>query len=201
MAKTIIRGRIIQSPPLARFLFGNPVMGWVWLVPRVWLGQAWIKSAWSKVTDPAWVETGAALKRFWERAVVIPDKGRPAIAFDWYRDFVQYLLDTQTYTWFGKLVAYGELVVGVALVVGALVGVSALFAALMNWNYMMAGSASVNPVLFTLAILLMLAWKVAGYIGLDYYILPFLGTPWKPGRAFTRRTGSPSPPVSREPTG
>jgi thiosulfate dehydrogenase [quinone] large subunit len=34
-------------------------------------------------------------------------------------------------------------------------------------------------VLFTAAIGLMLAWRVAGYYGLDRYLLPMLGTPWR----------------------
>jgi thiosulfate dehydrogenase [quinone] large subunit len=33
--------------------------------------------------------------------------------------------------------------------------------------------------MFTLAVGLMLAWKVAGYYGLDRYLLPLLGTPWR----------------------
>jgi len=49
---------------------------------------------------------------------------------------------------------------------------------------MMAGSASTNPMLFTVAVFLILAWKVAGYYGVDRYLLPFLGTPWKPGAVF-----------------
>jgi thiosulfate dehydrogenase [quinone] large subunit len=52
---------------------------------------------------------------------------------------------------------------------------------------MMAGSASTNPVLFVLAVLLMLAWKNAGWIGLDRWLLPALGTPWQPGRFFSLR--------------
>ena len=28
------------------------------------------------------------------------------------------------------------------------------------------------------------AWRVAGYYGLDYYVLPALGTPWQKGKAF-----------------
>ena len=35
--------------------------------------------------------------------------------------------------------------------------------------------------LFFTAVLLVLAWKIAGYIGLDYFVLPWLGTPW-PGK-------------------
>ncbi|MDQ7850353.1 MAG: DoxX family protein, partial [Armatimonadota bacterium] len=162
-------------------------MAWVWLVVRVWVGYQWINAALHKISDPAWMQTGAALKGFWERAVAIPQGGRPPIAFDWYREFIRWLLNTQSYTWFAKLVTYGELLVGIALVLGAFVGVAAFFGALMNWNFMMAGAASTNPVLFTLAILLLLAWKVAGYIGLDYYLLAWLGTPWRPGRIFKMR--------------
>lgn len=56
----------------------------------------------------------------------------------------------------------------------------------------LAGSASTNPVLFTLAIGLMLAWKVAGYYGVDRYLLPRLGTPWRPGTIMRREAG-PAP--------
>jgi thiosulfate dehydrogenase [quinone] large subunit len=74
--------------------------------------------------------------------------------------------------------------VGVALIVGALVGVAAFFGALMNMSFMLAGSASTNPVLFTLGISMILAWKVAGYIGVDRVLLPKLGAPWSPGTLF-----------------
>ena len=42
----------------------------------------------------------------------------------------------------------------------------------------MAGSASTNGLLLMLAVLLVLAWKVAGWWGLDRWLLPLLGTPW-----------------------
>jgi thiosulfate dehydrogenase [quinone] large subunit len=48
----------------------------------------------------------------------------------------------------------------------------------MNWNFVMAGSASANGLYLVAAILLVLAWKVAGYYGLDYFLLRRLGTPW-----------------------
>jgi hypothetical protein len=38
------------------------------------------------------------------------------------------------------------------MIVGAVIGVTALFGALMNWNYMMAGTASTNPMLFVIEI-------------------------------------------------
>jgi thiosulfate dehydrogenase (quinone) large subunit len=46
---------------------------------------------------------------------------------------------------------------------------------------MLAGSASTNPVLFILAILILFGWKVSGWIGVDRWLLPALGTPWQPG--------------------
>jgi thiosulfate dehydrogenase [quinone] large subunit len=187
MSKAIVRGREIQDPPFAQFLFGNPAMAWVWLVVRVWVGYQWITASMHKLDDPAWMQTGAALRAFWQNAVRIPATGRPPISFDWYRDFLNFLLKTESYTWFAKLVTYGELLVGIALVLGAFVGIAAFFGALMNWSFMMAGTASTNPVLFLLAVLLILAWKTAGYIGLDYYLLPLLGTPWKRGQAFEVR--------------
>jgi thiosulfate dehydrogenase [quinone] large subunit len=76
-------------------------------------------------------------------------------------------------------VAYGELIVGIALILGAFTGLAAFFGAFMNWNFMMAGTASTNPMLFIVALGLILAWKVSGYIGLDYFLLRWIRIPWK----------------------
>lgn len=168
----------IQDPPLAKSLFNNIVAAWLWLPLRIWLGWQWIDASLHKLNSPAWVQTGDALKGFWMGSVVIPAEGRPAISFGWYRGFIQALLNAEAYTWFGKVVAYGELLVGIALIIGAFTGIAAFFGALMNWNFMMAGSASSNPLLFIIAIFLVLAWKVAGHFGADYYLLRWLGTPW-----------------------
>ena len=108
----------------------------------------------------------------------------------WYRGFIEAMLGAQAYTWFADLIVYGEILVGVALILGAFTGIAAFCGAFMNWNYMMAGSASWNPVLLAVAIGVMLAWKVSGWIGLDRWLLPLLGTPWRPGTLFTGRHGS-----------
>lgn len=155
---------------------------------RLYVGYAWLTSGLGKLGNPAWVETGTALKGFWERAAAIPaPPARPLIAFDWYRAFIRSLLDGGHYTWFAKLVTAGELLVGVALILGAFTGIAAFFGGFMNWNFMMAGTASINPVLFTLSIFLIAAWKTAGWWGLDRVLLPLLGTPWRPGIVFTVR--------------
>jgi len=125
------------------------------------------------------MQTGEALKGYWSNAVAIPEGGKPAITFDWYRSFLQFLLNSEAYTWFGPLIVYAEVLVGVALILGAFVGIAAFGGALMNWNFMMAGTASSNPLLFVVSLLLIFAWKTAGYLGADYFLLRWLGTPWQ----------------------
>jgi thiosulfate dehydrogenase [quinone] large subunit len=61
----------------------------------------------------------------------------------------------------------------------------------MNYSFQLAGSASSNPVLFGLSDFLILAWKVAGFWGLDRYLLPLLGTPWHRGTIFENGTDAP----------
>lgn len=177
-AVTMRNNRTVEDPGIAKFLFTDTRAAWFWLIVRIWLGYKWIDAGLHKVGNPAWTQTGEAVKGFWTGAVAIPEAGKPAISFDWYRSFLQTMLDAEAYTWMASLIAYGELLVGIALIVGMFVGIAAFFGGLMNFNFMMAGTASTNPVLFTLAIGLILAWKVAGYIGLDYFLLRWLGTPW-----------------------
>jgi len=178
-----------EDPPLARKIFSSTSFAWLWLIVRVWLGYNWVEATIShKIRNPAWVKTGEAVKGFWQHAITIPANGRPPIEYAWYREFLAWLLSIHAQVWVGKLVAYGELMVGIALILGAFAGVAAFFGALMNWNFMMAGTTSTNPVLFAVAILVILGWKVAGYYGLDRYLLPMLGTPWRPGRMFVRKT-------------
>lgn len=175
----------ISDPPVARVLFASPSLAWIWLLVRVWLGVQWVEAALHKLRDPAWVTTGAAVRGFWTAAVTVPPPpARAPIAYGWYRAFLRFLLERHAYTWFGPLIAYAELAVGAALVLGVLTGLAAFAGAFMNLNYMLAGTASVNPVMFTATVLLILAWKVAGFYGIDRALLPLLGTPWEPGLAF-----------------
>jgi thiosulfate dehydrogenase [quinone] large subunit len=176
------QGRVIEDPPIAKFLFTDARASLIWLPFRLWVGLSWLQAGLHKVEDPGWVAGGEALKAYWTRAVAIPEPpARPAISGDfwWYRDFLQSLLNGQAYTWFAPLIAWGEVLVGIALLIGAFVGIAAFFGMFMNLNFIMAGSASTNGLMLVVAIVLILAWKVAGYIGADYFLLRWLGVPWK----------------------
>jgi thiosulfate dehydrogenase [quinone] large subunit len=189
----------VHDPAWWRLLTGNVYWAILWLPLRFFVGREWLAAGEHKVRDDAWMEGGAALKGYWERAVAIPEQGRPAITYGWYRDFIQYMLDHGWYDWFAKAIAVGEVLVGVGLVVGALVGIAAFFGTLMNFNFMLAGSASTNPVLFGISVLIILGWKVAGYWGLDRVLLPALGTPWRLGRLFAHGTPAVPPRPTANP--
>jgi thiosulfate dehydrogenase [quinone] large subunit len=186
----------IQDPPIARFLFQGTIASWLWLVVRVYVGYDFLEAGWHKFTDPAWMNgSGQGILGFWTRAVAIPDApAKPLITFDWYRSFLQFLIDTNSAGWFSYVIVFGELAVGIGLILGAFVGLAAAGGLLMNMAFMLAGTTSTNPVLAILAVFLILAWKNAGYVGLDRVLLPILGTPWKQTKpAAVVVTGKPLP--------
>ena len=168
----------VEGPTFTRYLFSNTSAGLFWLPIRVFLGFEWLLAGWGKVSGTGWTDGGSALLKYWNSAVAIPQTGKPSITFEWYRSFLQILIDNHAQGWFAWLVAVGELAVGIAILTGALVGIAAFFGATMKMSYMLAGSTSTNPILFALTIGLILAWRVAGYYGIDRYLLPFLGVPW-----------------------
>jgi thiosulfate dehydrogenase [quinone] large subunit len=178
----------VTDPPFAISLFSSTRWAWLWLIVRLYVGYEWISASLEKLSNPAWMQTGTALKGFWQSAVNNgAGTAHPAIAFGWYRAFIQAMLSAGDYVWFAKLISIGELTVGILLVLGIFTGLASFSGGFLNWNFMMAGTASINPVLFTLSILLLLAWKTAGWLGVDRFLLPALGTPWRPGLVFSGR--------------
>ena len=175
-------GRVLQNPQLVTSLFSSTEWSWLWLMVRLWLGVRWLDAGWHKISEEAWTGGGLAVKGFWERVVAVPEQGRPPIAYDWYREFLDFLLRNELYDLFGILIAYGEVLVGIALILGAFTGIAAFFGAVMNWNFMLAGTASTNPVLGIVAIGVIVAWKTAGWWGVDRVLLPYVGAPWIRGR-------------------
>jgi thiosulfate dehydrogenase (quinone) large subunit len=178
-----------QEPALARFLFSDTRAAWLWLVVRIYLGYEWLSAGWGKITDPAWTgaQAGSALAGFVNGAIGEASGAHPAVQ-GWYADFLKtWVLPNASL--FAHLVAYGETIVGIALIAGALTGIAAAFGIVMNANYLLAGAVSTNPILAFLAIFIVLAWRNAGWIGLDRWLLPLLGTPWQPGGIFRRDVG------------
>lgn len=177
----------LAEPPFARFLFASTAASWLWLVVRLYVGYEWLASGWEKIQSPVWMgaKAGGAVAGFAQGALKKTGGEHPDVQ-GWYATFLRDAVIPNAAV-FSRLVAIGEFAVGVALILGALTGIAAFFGILMNANYLLAGTVSSNPVLIILGALLMLAWRNAGWIGLDRWLLPALGTPWQPGRAFDRR--------------
>ena len=195
---TDANGRVwIQDPPIARLFFQSTVASWLWLAVRVYVGYDFLIAGWHKFTTPAWMDgSGQGIMGFWKGALGTTPSGAPVITFDWYRGFLQFLVDTNSAGWFSYVIVFGELAVGIGLILGAFTGLAAAGGLVMNMAFMLAGTTSTNPVLAILGVLLILAWKNAGYIGLDRYLLPLLGTPWTqtpPVPAKVKVTAVPEP--------
>lgn len=182
----------IEEPPIARYLFANTHMAWLWLIVRLYVGYEWLTAGWEKLTGHSiafgefgkavgspWVfsgHDGAAMAGFAKNALTLASGAHPSVQ-GWYAWFLQNMVIPSAPT-FAYLVTFGELAVGLGLIVGCLTGIAAFFGLFMNLNFMLAGAVSINPILGVLSIFLVLAWRVAGFYGVDSYLLPLLGTPW-----------------------
>jgi thiosulfate dehydrogenase [quinone] large subunit len=117
----------------------------------------------------------------------------PDVAYSWYVNFLEWVRDSG-HTVLGPTVAVGEVVIGIALILGLFTGIMAFLGAILNFSFVFAGSAGVNPAMIAVGLLVILAWRNAGWYGLDRYVLPRLGTPWHRGELFTGpapRAGTP----------
>jgi thiosulfate dehydrogenase [quinone] large subunit len=168
----------IPEPRIARLLLADTRLGWVWLPVRLYVGYEWVSAGMAKVGSAAWTgdQAGAAIQGFAAGALSKSGGAHPDVS-GWYAWFLQHVVIPQA-ALFGQVVAWGEVAVGLALIVGLFTGIAAFFGAFMNMNYLLAGTVSINPILFLGQLGLVLAWRIAGWIGLDRWTLPILGTPW-----------------------
>ncbi len=203
----------IPEPPIARFLFADTRMAWVWLIIRLYVGYEWLAAGVDKLTGYSiefssdfgkkvatpWVFTsnsGAAITGFVNGALAKNTGSHPAVQ-DWYAWFLRNFVQPAPAVW-AYLITIGELAVGLGLIFGLLTGIAAFFGVFMNLNYLLAGTVSTNPILGFLAVFIVLAWRVAGYYGLDRYALPLLGTPWTgplPGKPAVSKPGTTPTPT------
>ncbi len=177
---------IVGESPISHFFFNNTKTSWFWLIVRLYLGYEWLVAGWAKVTSDAWVGSGAgqALLGFLKGSLAKTAGAHPDVQ-GWYAWFLENAVANHAVAW-SYFVAYGEVAVGIALILGIFTGIAAFFGLFMNLNYLLAGTVSTNPILFVLSIGVILGWKVAGYIGVDRWLLPELGTPWQKGKAFEK---------------
>ena len=183
-----VKKYIVTDPPFAQSLFGDWRWAWLWLIVRLYIGYQWLVAGWYKIISPSWVgaQAGTALRGFLNNSISLTSGAHPTVQ-PWYAAFVKAVILPAVGFW-SYVVAFGEVLVGLGLILGIFTGIAALFGFFMNMNYLLAGSVSTNPILLFLSIFIILAWKTAGWWGLDRWVLVDLGTPWSPGLAFTGKT-------------
>ena len=158
----------------------------------MYAGWQWLQAGLGKLANPGWTGTnaGAAITGFVTAALEKTGGEHPDVQA-WYAWFLRNVVRPNAGAW-GYLITFGERLVGIALIIGLFTGIAAFFGSLMNINYLLAGSVSSNPILFAIATWLVLAWKTAGWWGLDRWLLPALGTPWRSGLIFRHEDTNPA---------
>ncbi len=176
----------IPQSHLSRLLFADTRLAWLWFLLRLYVGWQWVQAGYEKIINPVWVGTkaGTALNGFLMGALKKASGAHPDVS-GWYAAFLNGYVIHHT-ALFSYAVSFGELFVGIALILGFFTGIAAFFGGFMNMNYLFAGTTSINPLLFLIELFIILAWRVAGWYGLDQFILPLFGTPWKPGNLFKK---------------
>lgn len=176
--------QVVEDPPFARMLFNDVRLSWIWLILRIYIGWQWLEAGWTKLFSSAWFggQAGGAITGFVNGALSKTTGDHPDVQ-GWYAWFLQNLVLPYAKFW-SNLVAIGETLVGIALILGIFTGIAAIFGSFMNANYLLAGTVSLNPGMLIITVLLILAWKTAGWLGLDHWVLPALGAPWQPGHLF-----------------
>ena len=186
------------------WLIARVWLGWEWLVAgwrktvggnltwRIWdWGKAeyslggdgnigWIRSGAPEGSESV-VEVGDAVAALARSAIASSEGPSPDVAYGWYVSFLEWV-EVTAHGFLGPLVAVGELVIGLLLIIGAFTGLAAFAGAILNFSFMFAGSAGANPAMVLISMVLIMAWRNAGWLGLDRYLLPRFGVPWRRGR-------------------
>jgi thiosulfate dehydrogenase [quinone] large subunit len=174
--------------PLLHFLTCAKQAAPLYVGIRLFLFLEWYQAFSGKWANPAW-HNGSALEGYWQRAITPGATGATPAVFVQYRAFLQWMIDSGMSGWFSYVIMGGEIAIALGLLFGCLTGWAAFFGFLMNMSFLLAGTTSTNPLLVILELLCMFGYSVAGFWGLDRWLLPAIGTPWHRSQPHTAALG------------
>lgn len=175
----------LEEPRWARFLFASTQAAWLWLLVRLYMASVFLPAGWGKITSGKWLfGDGSPIQGMVSGAATSQDT--PA----WYVWFLQNVVQPNAGL-FATLVALGETAAGLGLLVGLLTGIAAFGALFMSANFVLAGSLGQNPALIIFGTLVALAWRNAGWIGLDRWFMPWVHERFRAMRRDPAPTPSP----------
>jgi thiosulfate dehydrogenase (quinone) large subunit len=150
------------------------VTGILWLALRFLLAYEWITAGMEKLGSAAWngAQVPTGIHGFLAGAIAKATGAHPAV-FGWYADFLKNVaLPNETI--FSYMVAYGELLVGLALLVGLFTKWAAFWGGIMNLAFFLAGSTSSNGYMLMMEAAMVFGGLGVGFYGLDTFVLPYL---------------------------
>lgn len=155
-------------------LFAHPKSSWLWLVIRLYLGSIWLSAGYEKLINPAWIgaSSGAGMTGFVAGALTKTTGAHPDVML-WYAWFLEHCVATSPALW-AHMITFGEIAVGLGLIFGVLTTYATAGGLLMNFNFLLSGAVSINPVMILLGMPLLLAYRVSGNIGLQKIFLTYL---------------------------
>lgn len=141
-----------------RSLLASPV----WLVLRLYLASVWLQFGIGKIRG-GWLD-GDGLHGLLSAVAA----GQTPAPFPFYTRVAELLVQTGMDRVLSLVIPFAELAVGLAFLTGVLLVPAAIGAILLNLNLILSGVASIHfdGRIIALQVLLLLAWRVAGYLGL-----------------------------------
>ncbi|MGM0846259.1 MAG: DoxX family protein [Bacillota bacterium] len=144
----------------------TPQAAMIWTVLRIWLGIQWLEAGWHKVVD------GFDATGFLHGAIAKASGEYPAVQ-GWYAGFLENVALPNAEL-FNILIPWGEVLAGLGLILGAATIPALIAAAFMNLNFLLAGTVSTNPELYTAAVILLFTGGGAYYWGIDRFAIPYI---------------------------
>lgn len=145
----------------------GPKMAVVWTIFRIWLGIQWVEGGWEKISGGGFDASG-----FMQGAIGKATGEHPAVQA-WYAAFLENVALPNAGL-FSFLVEWGELLVGIGLILGCATIPALLAGAFMNLNFLLAGTTSTNPILYTVEVILLAAGGASYYYGVDRFLVPYI---------------------------
>lgn len=148
------------------FIRHNKFVAGILAVIRVYLGFTWVTAGFGKITN------GFDASGFIQGAIAGAAGDNPAVQGWWAVFLEKFALPNATM--FSFMVAWGELLVGMALILGIFTSFAALMAMTMNFAFLFSGTVSTNAQMVLLTAFILVAGFNAGRFGLDRWVLPLL---------------------------
>jgi thiosulfate dehydrogenase [quinone] large subunit len=149
-----------------QFIQRNKTFAAILAIIRIYIGYQWAAAGLGKVMG------GFDASGFIQGAIAQAGGENPAVQ-GWWAAFLE-AVALPNAGLFSFMVAWGEVLVGIALIAGIFTNFAALMGITMNFAFLLSGTVSTNAQMVILTLFLIAAGYNAGRYGLDRWVIPFL---------------------------